>query len=356
MAVARRLAGMDNRRLTLLGRTAIVACAPYLALKLMWVLGSRIGIVDLHGIGQATWVAGNAVTFLMDAIAALVAYTLTRPGGLRAPAWLLVFPLWMATGLLTLLMLNVPGSLLAGLFVDSPNPMTKGDFIQPWVYGVVYGGFIIEGITLLGAFAVYAHQRWGGLLRRPLRELPDTGTRAVQRILALPAAVLTAGFGVVEILWGTGSTLGVTKADAAARTIVSYTSGCVQGLLSLACALGVLLLLFPRLLPRRTPLAGLRVRVPLALAWTGSAVAFGWGGCLWATQTVAGVLSAGAPPAQGGLPGLVGAAELCTGLVLLCTGAFTLAELTAQQAGRTGPAGISPSGTSRRECPAAGDR
>ncbi|MFJ9419046.1 hypothetical protein ACIRPT_33540 [Streptomyces sp. NPDC101227] len=347
---------MNTRRLTLLGRIAVAACAPYLTLKLLWVLGMDIGVVDTGRIDHASWLAANAFTFLLDAIAALVAHTLTRPRGLRTPAWLLAFPLWMASGLLIPLMLGVPGSLLAAPFVDGPHPMARGDFLEPWVFGVVYGGFIVEGLALFGAFAVYAHRRWGGLLCRPLRDLPDTGTRAVQRILALPAAVLTAVLAVVQLLWGTGSTLGVTAAEADARTAVTYTSDCVQGLLSLAGALGVLLLLFPRLLPRRAPLAGLRVRVPLALAWVGSAVVFGCGGCLWVTRTLAGDLTTGVSPAPGGLPALVGAAELFTGLVLLCAGAFTLAELTSgTRVGSPRPGSsvrpeISPSRLPRREC------
>ncbi|PJJ05535.1 hypothetical protein BX264_5996 [Streptomyces sp. 2333.5] len=39
-------------------------------------------------------------------------------------------------------------------------------------------------------------------------------------------------------------------------------------------------------------------------------------------------LSPGSGVVPAGLPGLVGALELCTGLVVLCAGAFTLGELT----------------------------
>lgn len=40
-------------------------------------------------------------------------------------------------------------------------------------------------------------------------------------------------------------------------------------------------------------------------------------------------LSPGASAVPAGLPGLLGALELCAGLVVLCAGAFTLCELTA---------------------------
>ncbi|WP_407288505.1 hypothetical protein [Streptomyces sp. BP-8] len=318
---------MSSRRLTLLGRTAVLACTPYLALKLLWLLGFDVGVGDPHRIGRAVWVAANAFTFLLDAIAAVVAHTLTRPAGLRAPAWLLLLPLWMASGLLVPLMTGVVGGSLAGLITGGRNPMGSDDFIAPWVFGVVYGGFLVEGVTLLGAFAVYAHQRWGGLLRSPLGDLADTGTRTVQRIFLAPAAVLLAALGCLNVLWGTGSTLGMDAAEAAAGTVISSASNWSQGLLSLLAAAGLLLLVFPRLMP------GLRVRWPLAAAWTGGGAAFACGGCMWLVQAVTDGLSPGAPAVSGGLPGLVGALELCAGLTVLCAGAFTLGELTTDMRG-----------------------
>lgn len=321
---------MDTRRLTFLGRIAVVACVPYLTLKLLWVLGFDIGVMDTHRVGRAAWVTANVVTFLLDAVAAVVAHTLTRPAGLRTPAWLLAFPLWMASGLLIPLMTGLAGGSVTALVTGAANPLSTGDFLAPWVFGVVYGGFTIETVTLLGAFVLYAHQRWGGLLRRPLHALPDTGTRAMQRIFVLPAAVLLAALGTVHVLWGAGSTLGVATADVAARTVISSASDWAAGLLSLAGAAGLVLLVLPGLLP------GLRVRTPLFLAWCGSAAAFACGGCLWLGQAVTDGLSPGASAAPEGLPGLLGALELCAGLVVLCAGSFALCELTA--ATRSAPA------------------
>ncbi|MEW1747891.1 hypothetical protein [Streptomyces angustmyceticus] len=313
---------MKSSRLTHLGRIAVAACVPYLALKLLWVLGLDVGVLDTSRFSRTTWVAGNAVTFLLDAVAAVVAHTLTRPAGRRAPAWLLALPLWAASGLLLPLLTGLIGGSLTGLVTGARNPLAAGDFLQPWVFGVVYGGFLVETVTLLGAFAVYAHQRWGTLLRRPLHALPRTGTRAVQRLFLLPAAAVLAALGTVRILWGAGADLGAPAAGEQARTVLSAASDWAQGGYAVAGATGLVLLVLPGLLPR------LRVRVPLALAWAGSATVVACGGCTWLVQAVAGGLfGAGAVP--GGLPGLVGALELCTGLVVLCAGAFTLCELTA---------------------------
>ncbi|MGW1378816.1 hypothetical protein ACWD6P_31750 [Streptomyces sp. NPDC002446] len=318
---------MHSRRLTLLGRTAALACTPYLTLKLLWVLGFDIGVVDPGRIGRAAWVAANAFTFVLDAIAAVVAHALTRPGGRRTPAWLLALPLWMASGLLIPLMTGVVGGSLAGLVTGSRNPMAAGDFLEPWVFGVVYGGFLVEGLTLLGAFAVYAHQRWGGLLRRPLGELPDTGTRAMQRLFLVPAAVLLAALGGLRVLWGAGATLGRTAAEAEAGNVVTAAAEWSQGLLSLLAAIGLVLLVFPRLLP------DLRMRTPLGWAWTGSAAVFACGGCLWLVRAATDGLSPGAAAVAGGLTGFVGALELFAGLTVLCAGTFTLSELTADMRG-----------------------
>ncbi|GAU65995.1 hypothetical protein SSP35_02_03640 [Streptomyces sp. NBRC 110611] len=313
---------MESRRLTLLGRLAMLACLPYLALKLLWVLGFDIGVVDPHRFSRTTWVAANVFTFLLDAIAAVVAHTLTRPAGRRTPAWLLLFPLWAASGLLIPLIAGVLGGSLAGVFTDLPHPMGSGNFLQPWVFVVVYGGFTVEAVTLLGAFAVYAHQRWGDLLRLPLGALPDTGTRAVQRIFLVPAGLLLAALGAVCVLWGAGSDLGLDAAQVAARTVVSAASAWSEGLLLLAGAVGLLLLALPG------PPSRLRVRTALAAAWTGSATAFASGGWQWLAQAVPAGLSSGASTATAGLPGLVGALELFAGLTVLCAGAFALSELT----------------------------
>ncbi|MEU3833705.1 hypothetical protein [Streptomyces microflavus] len=81
---------------------AIVSCVPYVGLKAAWMAGSRVGIPDGSPLldGGALLVVGNGVTVLMDACVVVLALLLTRPWGLRVPAWLLVVPMWVASGLL----------------------------------------------------------------------------------------------------------------------------------------------------------------------------------------------------------------------------------------------------------------
>ncbi|MFD7663970.1 hypothetical protein [Streptomyces sp. NPDC059788] len=328
-------------RQVLLGRIAVAACAPYLLLKLLWVLGFDIGVVSLGGIGRGAWIAANAVTFLMDAVAAAVAYALTRQAGPRVPAWLLALPLWTASGLLTPLVLAVPAGSAVAAVTGAANPMASGELLRPWVFFLVYGAFIVEGITLLSAFTVYAHRRWGALLRRRLRSVPAPapGVRAVRRLLGVPSALLLAAIGTVDVLWGLGVPPGAGAAALPARSAITVASDIVQGLLALAGAAGLGALLFPDGGPWR----GLRTRVPLALAWLGSATVFAWGATLWLAWAAADALSGAAYVPSRGLPGLAGALELVAGLVVLCLGALTLAAET----DRESPAPHEPSPAAR---------
>ncbi|MEV7211836.1 hypothetical protein AB0O31_01905 [Kitasatospora cineracea] len=261
-----------------LGLAAVVACLPYLTLKLLWVLGIDVGVVDLHGTGRGTWVLVNLVTFLMDAAAALIAYLLTRPGGPRVRTWLLALPMWMASGLLSVIMIAVPLDAARPLF-GGPNPFRDQDgFLQPWVYGVVYGGFIVEGAVLMGAFGLYLHDRHGPLLRTPAaafaRRLP-----LPVRTAALAAAGLLAATGAVRLAWACGARFGLTAARLAEMDGTARLTQGVQAVLALAAAVGTVVAV--------RGLTRARVRLPLAAACVGSAAAFGWGGLLGALGTLA---------------------------------------------------------------------
>lgn len=260
-----------------LGFAAVIACLPYLGLKLLWICGSDVGVVDHDKTATGGWIAANMVTFLMDAVAALIAYLLTRPGGPRIRAWLIAVPMWIATGLLSVIMLAVPLNLVGVLF-GAPNPFARDGFLDPWVYGVVYGGFIVEGIVLLGAFTMYAHDRLGSAATAPIRVFTRLLPSAV-RTAAVVAAGLLAAAAVVRLAWACGAEFGLTadrldELDGTARLVQA-----VQAALALAAAAGLALLARGR--------STARGRIPLAAAWTGSAAAFGWGGFIGITGALA---------------------------------------------------------------------
>ncbi|MCF2532291.1 hypothetical protein [Yinghuangia soli] len=296
---------------------AVVACAPYLGLKLLWIAGLDAGVVDPGRIDRAAWIAANALTFVMDGVAAFIAYTLTRPATRRGRAWLILPPLWVASGLLAVIMLAVPLGIGGALVGGGPNPFGGDDFLRGWVYGVVYGGFIVEGAVLLGAFVLYAGERWGALLNARRRDLRPAlaGSRVPFRGLGAAGAALLAGAGVLRLAWAAGSDFGMTAAWTADRDATSRALDCVQGGLALAGAAGLALLVL------RT--GGGKVRGPLALAWVGTASAFGWGGWLGLATVVA------APDSElalrtSGLLRAVYTAEMITGLLVLTAGWYLL--------------------------------
>ncbi|MDI2129573.1 hypothetical protein [Yinghuangia seranimata] len=297
--------GQRERLRRRLGVAAVVACLPYLGLKFLWVCRVDVGVIDHDRVSGAAWAAANGATFVMDAVAALIAFALSRPGGPRVRPWLIVVPMWIASGLLGVIMLAVPVS-LAALPFGAPNPFSGDGFLEPWVYALVYGGFIVEGAVLLGAFALYADERWGVWLRSPVR-----GTRFTPgwRTAGFVAAGLLAVAAAVRIGWACGVEAGLTAQRIEDLDGVARTVEAVQGLFALAGAVGVFALVGPS--------AGrVSVRVPVVLAWVGTAVAFGWGGFIGLTGALVG--SDHAPSA--GMTAVY-SAELVAALVAFAGGA-----------------------------------
>lgn len=313
---------------------AVLACSPYLLLKLLWVVGIDVGVVHPDELDRAQWIAANALTFGMDAIAALIAYILTRPREVRVRAWLVALPLWVASGLLVVIMAAIPLSLMGAAVGDAGNPFAGDDFLRPWVYAVVYGGFIVEGAVLSVAFGLYAHERWGALLRVRVRALPDpAGTGDAQRFLGTVAALLLGFAGVLRMAWASGAHFGMTSRWIADRNATGRWVDGVQGGLALIGATGLILLVYR--------LGGARVRGPLAMAWFGTGSAFGWGGWM-------GLISAGAAPDStlaertSRLLHCVYTAEMFTGVLALTIGWFFLTEYAGHTRRITHPAHPSP--------------
>ncbi|MFI6587892.1 hypothetical protein [Embleya sp. NPDC050493] len=308
-------AGALRRRLAWV---ALLACSPYLLLKLLWVVGVDVGVVHPDELNRTQWVVANALTFGMDAIAALIAYLLSRPRETRIRAWLITLPLWVASGLLVVIMSAVPLNLLGAAIGATDNPFAGDDLLRPWVYAIVYGGFIVEGAVLSGAFGLYVHERWGVLLRIRVRALPDpAGTRDAQRFLGTAAAVLLGVAGVLRMTWALGSDLGMSGRWVAERNATGRFMDGVQGGLALIGAVGLIVLVYR--------IGGGRVRGPLAMAWFGSGSAFGWGGWMGLISTAAAPESTLAERTSA-LLHVVYTAEMITGVLALTIGWFFLSE------------------------------
>ncbi|MER5478777.1 hypothetical protein ABT026_17680 [Streptomyces sp. NPDC002734] len=328
----------------LLRALAVTACLPYLALKAAWIAGSHIGIPDGSALleHRLTMAVTNALSLLMDSAVIVLALLLTRPWGRRTPAWLLALPAWVATGLLTPIMAGFPLQLLARAFTGSiataADPR-RDPFLHEWVFGVVYTGFIVQGIALGALFTLHVRDRWGHLWQGRVRELPAgllgrsaQGTAVVAAVLALfPAAV--------RLSWACGATKGLGPYRAAHRTSDFFVlEGLYVGFLVTAVT-ATLLLAFRRG-------RGLPVTVPLAVTWISSAAVACWGGWM-----LLGALATAGDPADRptSLMLLTYAAQMTVGLLLALVGARFLAGRAAQAtAADSRPAGTGRATTGAR--------
>ncbi|MBT2901238.1 hypothetical protein HET64_32555 [Streptomyces sp. McG3] len=325
---------------------AMVACLPYIGLKAAWMAGSRLGIPEGSALldGGTLLRVANGATVLMDGAVIVLALLLTRPWGRRVPAWLLVLPMWVASGLLLPIMTAFPVQLAVRLLGGGDGrPVGEGNsepFLDPWVFGVVYGGFIVQGLALGALFALYARERWGRLWQGRLRDLPVGPTTPALRATAVAAASAALFPGVTHLLWVSGSTAGLDAGRAADRTSDFYVLEAVNLLFVVVTAVGVLLLAF-----RRT--GRLSLRLPLVLAWAGSAETACWGGWL----SLAGLIGAGeAADRPTTATVLTYAVQMLAGALVVTLGAYFFAERAAASALPTTadtPAAAAPSAADR---------
>lgn len=274
-APAPAAAPVTPRTRTVLRVLAIVACLPYIVLKTAWISGSHLGIPDDSSLldHRATMIVANSCSVLMDGAVVVIALLLTQAWGRRVTTWLLVLPMWVATGLLLPIMAGYPLQLLVqalgGEITGSAG--SARPFLDQWVFAVVYTGFIVQGLTLGALFALYAKDRWGHLWQGTLRDLPASPTAPALRACAVAASLIALIPGTMHLLWAAGSTAGLNAALIAESNSGSHVVDVVHVLFTAAAAAGVLLLAF-----RRS--SALPLRVPLALAWGGSGAVGCWGG------------------------------------------------------------------------------
>ncbi|MFF4351893.1 hypothetical protein [Streptomyces sp. NPDC001530] len=325
-----------NARLRRILRTvAIVSCTPYLSLKIAWIAGSHIGIPEgssllEHRTGMAV---ANSITVLMDGAVIVIALLLTRPWGLRVPAWLLAFPMWVATGLLAPIMAGFPLQLAVKALGGSTNHGSgREPFLDEWVFGVVYSGFIVQGLALGALFVLYARDRWGHLWRGRVWELPvgaigaamgvppaRAKPRAWGRATAVAAALLALFPLTTHLLWACGATAGLSEGRVADRTSDFYVLEAMYVGFLVAAVAGGWLLAFRRG-------AVLPVKVPLALAWVGSGAVACWGGWL-SLASLGGVDDIADRPTQ--LMNLAYAGQMIVGILVATVGAYFFAERSA---------------------------
>ncbi|MFD9503842.1 hypothetical protein [Streptomyces sp. NPDC060035] len=317
-----------GRARVLLRILAIVSCLPYLSLKVAWIAGSHLGIPDGSPLldHPTTMAVANGGTVLMDGSVIVLALLLTQTWGRRVRAWLLVLPVWIASGLLLPIMAGFPLQLLVGaLSGRGPGTADSRSFLDDWVFAVVYPGFIVQGLALGTLFALYARDRWGHLWQGALRDLPPSPTGPALRVGAVAASLLAVVPATMHLAWAAGSTAGLDGTRIAERTDDFYALQALDALFVAAAVAGVLLLAFRRI-------GGLSLEVPLALAWAGSGAAACSGGWL-SIASLAGVEEMADRPTAG--MGLTYAVQMLVGMLVVTLGAYFFAEraATAKTAG-----------------------
>ncbi|MFJ7418273.1 hypothetical protein ACIQXD_06600 [Streptomyces uncialis] len=354
---------------------AITACVPYLVLKTAWLGGSRIGMPEdsLLLDDPAVTAVANLVTLVLDACVIVLALLLTRPWGRRVPAWLLVVPMWTATGLLAPIMTAYPLQLLVRALGGGGSGVSAGaggggeegaePFLHEWVFGMVYGGFIVQGLSLGALFALYARDRWGHLLWRDrVRDLPSAG--AVPRAVTGAATLVALVPATLHTLWASGFAMGADGTRLAGRgtgeLAVMEATSAVFPLVAVAGAgllvlgrdgarwvgvrwVGVRVRALARVpvpvrvrVPVRVPvrvralarvpvrvraLARVPVRVALAAAWLGSGATATWGGWI----TLASLGGGGIASGTSGPMYLAYACQMIAGALVAVVGARFLA-------------------------------
>ena len=110
----------------IVGYGAIACAVPYLALKIVWLAGGTLGVADTAMMSDPSMFVLNLVTAGMDVIAIALALAFTYAWGQRIPAWLVLPPVWVATGLLVKFVLAVPLMTAAGMLMGRSLPEPGG--------------------------------------------------------------------------------------------------------------------------------------------------------------------------------------------------------------------------------------
>lgn len=163
---------------------AALATLPYLTLKVAWVSGATLGMTDPVRLATPVYRVGNALTVLMDAAVIGLAAALAFPTRVPLPRWALPVAGWLATGFL------VPLPLIAVTVLVSAGAETETDSgLRSWVWAVVYGGFLVQGVALVTAFALRVWPWRQVLTRRRTKRLVCAWT--VSAVLTASSLVQT---------------------------------------------------------------------------------------------------------------------------------------------------------------------
>ena len=301
------------------GYGAVACASPYLALKIIWLAGGGLGVADPAVMRDTSMVALNALTAGMDIVGIALALAFTHAWGFRIPAWLLLPPIWVATGFLATFIVGLPLTVLLGSWVSESAPRLTGGPVQPWVYVIVYTEFAGLGVGLIVGFLLHARARWAETLAGSAASGPPSAAYGAQAPLANVAAVLAGALSVLYLAWAFGAAVGLSAEAAAGRTIVSTVLNGLHAVTMAGAAMGVLMMVH-RIGPRAP------FWLVLAITWIGSASLFSWG--LWEMIVVLGRAALVRGAVRSAIVDLAALVRLITGLVIGLLMVFVLVERT----------------------------
>jgi hypothetical protein len=243
------------------GYTAAAAITPYLVIKILWTCGL---LLPRPGMAAMEWRAINAATAVLAAAGVAVALSLVRPWGERLPAWTVIFPGWVGTGLLVPVVLVMP---ILGPAAISRDHTAGGTQLWTVEQLLVVASFAGIGIGLPLAFAGYVRDRWPVVFSAPSHDDDPAGYRPLLRTLARLAGVAAVAVGCWRLLWALGITIGTDPALAANRDLWWRMLNLSSGLWLLAGAWGLYLM----------AVRGTGGWVATTLTWVSSGTAFAFG-------------------------------------------------------------------------------
>jgi hypothetical protein len=196
-------------------------------------------------------------------VGAFVLLAFTHGWGRNLPAWLVLLPTWVGTGLLAPIAVIMPTLGVLALIGVYPWPVVDGS--APWLQGLVYSCFTGLGICLAIVFGLQVRDRWPALFR-PARI--ESSTRAIQLPLAWAGIVIATFLGLLRWYWAAGGTAGLLTANLDRRELPWHLLHAVNGTLALAAVAGVLVLAYR---PDRS------MRIALPALWVGAGGLFAAG-------------------------------------------------------------------------------
>lgn len=234
---------------------AVAAALPYLVLKVIWLSGSTVGITDPAFAADPSMAALNLFTLLMDVAAIALVLAFTFRWGLRVPAGVVLFPVWVGTGFLTPIVLAIPvAGLAAGLTGERADASSGGLPLAGWVIPLVYGGFMLLGVMLLIAFVLYARVRWFEVFTDRTPGLSPTA-----RVVAVAGTLLALCAATLEMAEALRPSPVVPSEIALSAVKAAFALGAAGAIWAMQ------------------PVGRRPFRWPMLIAWTGAGGMFAWG-------------------------------------------------------------------------------